>query len=69
MCAKNSFWIIVKFIVVFEEGKRKTDRDKLVITEIPYTMVGANIGKFIDFGFENICAFLGDFLKLFYPIF
>lgn len=33
--------------VVFEEGKKKTDRDKLIITEIPYTMVGANIGKFI----------------------
>lgn len=33
--------------VVFEEGKKKTDRDKLVVTEIPYTMVGANIGKFI----------------------
>lgn len=34
--------------VVFEEGKKKTDRDKLVITEIPYTMIGANIGKFIS---------------------
>ena len=33
--------------VVLEEGKKKTDRDKLVITQIPYTMVGANIGKFI----------------------
>jgi len=33
--------------VEFEEGKRKTDKDKLVITEIPYTMIGANIGKFI----------------------
>ncbi len=33
--------------VVFEEGKNKADKDKLVITEIPYTMVGANIGKFI----------------------
>ncbi|MGI6072156.1 MAG: DNA gyrase/topoisomerase IV subunit A [Lachnospiraceae bacterium] len=33
--------------VVLEEAKRKSDRDKLVITEIPYTMVGANIGKFI----------------------
>lgn len=33
--------------VVLEPGKRKSDRDKLVITEIPYTMVGANIGKFI----------------------
>lgn len=33
--------------VVLEKGKRKSDRDKLVITEIPYTMIGANIGKFI----------------------
>ncbi len=33
--------------VVFEEAKKKTDHDKLVITEIPYTMIGANIGKFI----------------------
>ena len=31
----------------FEEGKKKSDKDKLVITEIPYTMIGANIGKFI----------------------
>ncbi len=33
--------------VVLEQGRRKSDRDKLVITEIPYTMIGANIGKFI----------------------
>jgi len=33
--------------VELEHGKRKSDKDKLVITEIPYTMVGANIGKFI----------------------
>jgi len=33
--------------VVFEPGKRKVDKDKLVITEIPYTMIGANIGKFM----------------------
>ncbi len=33
--------------VVFEEGKGR-DRDKLVITEIPYTMIGANISKFIS---------------------
>ena len=33
--------------VELEQGKRKSDRDKLVITEIPYTMIGANIGKFI----------------------
>jgi len=33
--------------VVLEPGKRKSDRDKLVITEIPYTMIGANINKFL----------------------
>ncbi len=30
-----------------ELGKRKSDKDKLVITEIPYTMVGAGINKFL----------------------
>lgn len=34
--------------VVFEPGKKKTDKDKLVITEIPYTMIGTGIGKFIS---------------------
>ena len=34
--------------VEFEPGKKKSDKDKLVITEIPYTMVGANISKFIS---------------------
>ena len=38
--------------VELEEAKRKSDRDKLVITEIPYTMIGANIGKFI----LDVCA-------------
>lgn len=33
--------------VEFEQGKKRGERDKLVITEIPYTMIGANIGKFI----------------------
>lgn len=33
--------------VEFEPAARKSDRDKLVISEIPYTMIGANIGKFI----------------------
>ena len=33
--------------VVFEPGKKRSDRDKLVITEIPYTMIGANINKFL----------------------
>ena len=30
-----------------ELGRRKADRDKLVITEIPYTMIGAGINKFL----------------------
>ncbi|WP_313153415.1 DNA gyrase/topoisomerase IV subunit A [Lacrimispora sp.] len=30
-----------------ELGKRKADKDKLVISEIPYTMVGAGINKFL----------------------
>ncbi len=34
--------------VVFEPADKKSDRDKLVITDIPYTMIGANIGKFIS---------------------
>ena len=33
--------------VHFEKAKKRSERDKLVITEIPYTMVGANISKFI----------------------
>ena len=31
-----------------ELGKRKVDKDKLIITEIPYTMIGAGIGKFLN---------------------
>lgn len=34
--------------VEFEKGTGRSDRDKLVITEIPYTMIGANISKFIS---------------------
>ena len=33
--------------VEVELGKRKADKDKLVITEIPYTMIGAGINKFL----------------------
>lgn len=33
--------------VVFEKG-RGGAKDRLVITEIPYTMIGANIGKFLN---------------------
>ena len=34
--------------VVFEPAQKRCEKDKLVITEIPYTMIGANIGKFIS---------------------
>ncbi len=34
--------------VEFEKADKKSERDKLVISEIPYTMIGANIGKFIS---------------------
>ena len=29
-------------------GKRRTDKDRIIITEIPYTMIGSNIGKFLS---------------------
>lgn len=32
----------------FEPAAKKGDKDKLVISQIPYTMIGANIGKFIS---------------------
>ena len=31
-----------------DSGKLKGGRQQLVITEIPYTMIGANIGKFLN---------------------
>ncbi len=34
--------------VEFEPAAKKGGKDKLVITEIPYTMIGAGIGKFIS---------------------
>ena len=34
--------------VDFEPAVKKGDKDKLVISQIPYTMIGANIGKFIS---------------------
>ncbi len=34
--------------VELEKAPRKNGRDRLVISEIPYTMIGANIGKFIE---------------------
>ena len=32
----------------FEPGKKRSEKDKLVVTEIPYTMIGAGIGKFMS---------------------
>ena len=34
--------------VDFEPAAKKGDKDKLVISQIPYTMIGANISKFIS---------------------
>lgn len=34
--------------LVFEPGKKRGEKDKLVVTEIPYTMIGAGIGKFMS---------------------
>jgi DNA gyrase subunit A len=34
--------------VVYEPGAKRSDKDKLVITEIPYTMIGAGIAKFLQ---------------------
>lgn len=34
--------------VDFEPASKKNEKDRLVISEIPYTMIGANIGKFIS---------------------
>lgn len=34
--------------IEYEPAAKKGDKDKLVVTEIPYTMIGAGIGKFIS---------------------
>ena len=34
--------------VVFEKGKTQKDKDRLVVTEIPYTMIGDGISKFMS---------------------
>lgn len=31
-----------------ERGKKKGDKDRIIITEIPYTMIGSNLGKFLS---------------------
>lgn len=33
--------------IVYEPAKKSRDKDKLVVTEIPYTMIGDGIGKFM----------------------
>ena len=40
--------IRVRGKVELEEGKKRSEKDRLVISEIPYTMIGAGIGKFIS---------------------
>lgn len=40
--------IKVRGKVDIERAAKKSDRDKIVISEIPYTMIGANIGKFLS---------------------
>ena len=40
--------IRVRGKVEFEEAKKRSEKDRLVISEIPYTMIGAGIGKFIS---------------------
>ena len=34
--------------IVYEPAKKSKDKDKLVVTEIPYTMIGDGIGKFMS---------------------
>ena len=40
--------IRVRGRVELEQAKKKSEKDRLVISEIPYTMIGAGIGKFIS---------------------
>lgn len=34
--------------IEIELGRRKSDKDKLIVTEIPYTMIGAGLNKFLQ---------------------
>ena len=34
--------------VEFEPAKKRSEKDKLIVTEIPYTMIGQGIGKFMQ---------------------
>lgn len=38
--------------VIYEPAKKKSEKDKLVITELPYTMIGVNVVKF----FSDLCT-------------
>ena len=48
--------------VTFESAKKRGEKDKLVISEIPYTMIGNNISKFLSEPYreaafpQNICS-------------
>ena len=34
--------------IEIELGRRKSDKDRLIVTEIPYTMIGAGLNKFLQ---------------------
>ncbi len=40
--------IKVREKVEIERGKKKTDKDRIIITEIPYTLIGSNLSKFLS---------------------
>ena len=40
--------IKVRGKVEIERGKKKTDKDRIIITEIPYTLIGSNLSKFLS---------------------
>ncbi|MDU0940111.1 MAG: DNA gyrase subunit A [Clostridiales bacterium] len=45
---KGAGKIKIRGKITFEEGKGRGEKDRLVITEIPYTMIGNNIAKFMQ---------------------
>ena len=40
--------IKVRGKVEIEKEKKKTDKDRIIITEIPYTLIGSNLSKFLS---------------------
>lgn len=40
--------IRVRGKVEIERGQKKTEKDRIIITEIPYTLIGSNLGKFLS---------------------